>query len=93
MSVCQLNETNNVLAVSAGYSAYCSSMDGVCGIGRMRISQDALSEAHEYAHGLALRIFNGKRLGDEEYNPDNHKQKLIEVRLKVFFKTTPKGIH
>ncbi|XP_026325487.1 uncharacterized protein LOC113234392 [Hyposmocoma kahamanoa] len=87
LSVCQLNETNNILAVSGAYGGYCSSMDNVCGVGRMRISEDALGNAHEYAQGLALRIFKEKRFGGEEYNPDTHKEKLnedIRERLEYY---------
>lgn len=56
-------------------------MDNVCGIDRMKISVDALEAAHEYAHRLALRIFYDKRLGNNEYVPDTHKENLIEVSI------------
>lgn len=63
-------------------------MDSVCTMGRMRLSVDALKDAHEQAHQHVLRIFKDKRFGNEEYNPDTHKDKLFEVSLgdKLYIK-------
>lgn len=57
-------------------------MDNICGIGCTRISINTFEEAHSSANRLALRVLNDKRLGDEEYNPDAHKESLIEVSIE-----------